>query len=160
MEIVLSTSQNVQAEVEELQDIISKGKGLTAEIKQFRHKRSLDSNSYLWVLLSEMANVLHTTKDELYLRVLGDYGVFTHLVVKENVVERVKNEWKLVKELGKVIINGKEGIQLQVYFGSSGYDTKEMCTLLDGVVQEAKELGINTATPQEIEAMNNSWGAK
>jgi len=107
-----------------------------------------------------MANVLHTTKDELYLRVLGDYGVFTHLVVKENVVERVKNEWKLVKELGKVIINGKEGIQLQVYFGSSGYDTKEMCTLLDGVVQEAKELGINTATPQEIEAMNNSWGAK
>ena len=45
--------------------------------------------------------------------------VYLHTVVKPNVVERVKEEWKLVKEEGEVKINGQTGIQLQCYFGSS-----------------------------------------
>ena len=50
----------------------------------------------MWVLLQQLADKLETTKDELYLIMLGKYGVFTHTVVKPNVVERVKEEWKLV----------------------------------------------------------------
>lgn len=157
-EIVISTKENIQAEVEQLKAIILQGKELSVEVKQYRAGRSLDSNGYLWVLLGEMASVLKTTKDELYIEILSRYGVFTHLVVKENVVARVKAEWKLVKELGKVVINGKEGIQLQVYFGSSGYDTKEMSTLLEGVVSECKEMGINTVTPTELNRMKSQWG--
>ena len=157
-ELVLTTKENIH--IEDLKEIIAKGKELSAEIKQFRAKRSLDSNSYLWVLLNEMAAVLKTTKDELYIQVLDRYGIFTHLVVKENVVDRVKAEWKAVRELGKVNINGKEGIQLQVFFGSSTYDQKEFSVLLDGVVSEAKELGINTVTSRELELMNSQWGVK
>ena len=69
---------------------------------------------------NNLLDKLETTKDELYLIMLGKYGVFTHTVVKPNVVERVKEEWKLVKEeLGQVTVNGQTGIQLQCYFGSS-----------------------------------------
>lgn len=160
LEIVLGTKENIFAEIVELKNIIANGKELSVEIKQYRHKRSLDSNAYMWLLLNEMASILNTTKDELYLQVLDRYGVFTHLIVKENVVDRVKAEWKAVRELGKVTINGKEGIQLQVFFGSSTYDTKEMSKLLEGVVSEAKDLGINTVTPREMELMNNAWGVK
>ena len=157
-EIVLKAKGNIQ--IQELKDIIGKGKQLVVELKQYRVRRSLDSNAYLWVILNEMAAILHTTKDELYIEVLSRFGVFTHIVVKENVVDKVKQEWKAVRELGKVNINGKEGVQLQVFFGSSTYDTKEMATLIDGVVQEAKDMGINTMTPREIELMNQQWGGK
>lgn len=160
-QIVLTTNTNrlqLQQEIAELKQIVSKGKELSVEVKQHRHKRSLNANAYMWLLLSEIAAVLHTTKDELYLVMLDRYGVYTHLIVKPNVVERVKEEWRTVRELGEVVVNGTKGIQLQCYFGSSTYDTKEMSILIDGVVQEAKGLGIETMTPDELERIKNEWG--
>ena len=37
------------------------------------------------------------------------------------------------------------------------YDSKEMSDLIDGTVEEAKSLGIETATPEEIERMKLLW---
>ena len=37
--------------------------------------------------------------------------------------------------------------------GSSTYDTAEMSTLINGLVDECKDLGIETMTPQELERM-------
>jgi len=133
-------------------------KKLSIEIKIYREKRSKDANAYMWTLLQEMADVLNTTKDELYLQMLDRYGVFTHLIVKPHVVDRVKHEWRTVRELGEVDINGQAGIQLQCYFGSSTYNTKEMSVLINGVVSECKELGIETLTPAELEAIKAAWG--
>jgi len=160
IEIILGTKENIEADVVAMKDILANGKELVVEIKQYRHKRSLDSNSYMWLLLNEMASILKTTKDELYIQMLDRYGVFTHIIVKENVVDRVKAEWKIVRDLGKAYVNGRIGIQLQCYFGSSTYDSKEMSTLINGVVDEAKALGINTMTPREIELMSSAWGVK
>ena len=158
-EYVLTTKQRPTAEYDELKRILDKGKELTVEVKQYRHKRSLDANAYMWVLLSKMAEVLKTTKDELYLIMLDRYGVFTHVIVKSNVVDKVKQEWRTVRELGEVTVNGQTGIQLQCYFGSSSYDTKEMARLIDGVVSECKELGIEILTPDELNALKREWSA-
>lgn len=160
-QIVLTTNTNrlqLQQEFAELKQTTSKGKELSVEVKTYRHKRSLNANSYFWLILSEMAAILHTTKDELYLVMLERYGVYTHLIVKPNVVERVKEEWRTVRELGEVIVNGAKGVQLQCYFGSSSYDSKEMAILIDGVVQEAKELGINTMPSDELARIKSEWG--
>ena len=132
---------------------------LSIKIVKYKKKRSLDSNSYMWILLQKMACILHTTKDDLYLEILGRYGVFTHIIVKPNVVDRVKSEWKTVRDLGEVTVNGIIGVQLQCYFGSSTYDTKEMGHLIDGVVSECKELEIEVLTPIELERMKSQWGA-
>lgn len=159
-QIVLTTNENrlqLQQEIAELKQVIGKGKELAVEVKQYRHKRSLDANAYFWVLLSKMASVLNTTKDELYLTMLEEHGIFTHLIVKPEVVERVKEEWRTVRELGEVVVNGKKGVQLQCYFGSSTYDTKEMSRLIDGVVQEARDLGIETMTPVELDRLKSEW---
>lgn len=137
-----------------------KDKAYSCEIKEFKPKRSLDANTALWEMLSKMAAVLHTTKDELYLEVLERYGVFTHIVVKPNVVDRVKKEWKTVRELGEVTINGKTGVQLQCYFGSSTYDSKEFSVLLDGVIQEAKEIGVEFISKEEQARVIREWGKK
>ena len=41
--------------------------------------------------------------------------------------------------------------------GSSEYDTKEMSHFIDGIVAEAKELGIETLPPDELESMMKAW---
>ena len=41
--------------------------------------------------------------------------------------------------------------------GSHTYDTKEMTTLIHGTVEEAKQLGIETLTPFELQRMINAW---
>ncbi len=144
--------------LQELTDALAKGKLLDVEIKVHRNRRSLNANAYLWVLLSKMAEALKTSKDELYLIMLERYGVFTHVIVKPEAVERVKAEWRTVRELGKGKIGGIEGVQLQCYFGSSTYNTKEMATLIDGVVSECKEIGIETLPEGELQFMKEEWG--
>ena len=52
----------------------------------------------------------------------------------------------------------KAGIQLQCYFGSSTYTSTEMATLIDGVISECKDMGIETATPAELARMMGEWG--
>lgn len=130
---------------------------LSIKVAKFREKRSLDANAYMWVLLQKMAESLHQDKWNIYIEMLGRYGVFTHIIVKPNVVEKVKEEWRTVKELGEVCVNGTTGIQLQCYFGSSTYNSKEMSVLIDGVVSEAKEMGIETLPPAELERMKAAW---
>lgn len=131
---------------------------LSIKAVKHRQKRSLDANAYAWVLMQKIADAVNTDKQSVYLEMLGKYGVFTHIIVKPSVVDKVKEEWRLVQELGEVNVNGRTGIQLQCYLGSSTYDTKEMATLIDGIVQEAKELSIETLPPHELERMKSEWG--
>lgn len=162
MEIVLTTSRSQQTiqEIAKLKEIIGKGKLLTVDIKQFRKKRSLDANGMLWVIMNEIAIVLGTTKDEVYLEMLNRYGVFTHIIVKAEMVDKIKREWRTVRELGEVTVNGKTGIQLQCYFGSSTYNSLEFSVLLEGVISEAKELGIDIITESEKNALIDKWDNK
>ena len=128
------------------------------EIKRYRERRSLNANAYFWVLVGQIADKIQSDTESVYLRLLERYGVFTHIVVKPNVVDKVKAEWRAVKVLSEVAINGKTGVQIQCFFGSHTYDTKEMSRLIEGTVSEAKELGIDTRTPEEIALMTEEWG--
>lgn len=139
-------------------DDVSKIDDLDIELKKHREKRSLNANAYCWVLLQKLAEKLNTSKDDLYLIMLERYGQFTHLVVKPNVVDKVKEEWRTCRVLGEITVNGKKGIQLQCYFGSSTYNSKEMSTFIDGIISECKEQGIETMTPIELERLKIEWG--
>ena len=134
---------------------------LAITIKQYRKKRSLDANAYMWVLLQKIADVLSTPghrvdKWDVYLDMLADYGVFTHIVVKPEAVERMKQEWRAIRELGEITVGSMTGIQLQCYYGSHTYNTKEMSRLIDGVVTECKRLDIETLPPGEIQRMRST----
>ena len=156
-EIVL-TVNDLPEPLNALKSAVSKGKALDVEIKQHRERRSLDANAYLWVLLQKLAEALRADKDDLYLQMLGRYGQFTHVLVRPDVVDRFIGEWRVVRNLGPIKVNGVYGIQLQCYFGSSTYDSKDMATLIDGVVNECKDIGIETLPPDEIARMNQEWG--
>lgn len=131
---------------------------LKITVQQFREKRSLDANAYLWVMLQKMSESLLSDKWSMYLQMLKKYGQFTYIVVKPNAVEGVKKQWRECEEIGEIDVNGTKAIQMLCYYGSSTYDTKEMSVLIDGVVSECQELGIDTISPEEIRQMKERWG--
>ena len=131
---------------------------LRVKVSQYRNRRSLDSNAYLWVLFQKMAEVLRTDKWSIYLQMLKKYGQFTYIVVKPAAMEAVKKQWRECEEVGEVDIHGEKAIQMLCYYGSSTYDTKEMSNLIDGVVNECKELDIETLSSEELNRMKSQWG--
>ena len=152
------TFESMEDISKQLESITDKLLNITAKV--FRNKRSRDANSYSWVLMQKIAEDQHTDKWSVYLEMLGRYGVFTHIIVRPGVVDRVVSEWRTVKNLGEVTVSGQTGIQLQCYFGSSTYDTKEMSVFIEGIVSECHELGIETATPEELDRMKKEWGVE
>lgn len=133
---------------------------LSIEAKKYREKRSLDANAYLWILCTKIAEVVQSSKDEIYEEMLQKYGYiyqdedgYITVTVKAEVdMSKIQGHWKHYKS------NGKFSSYLMIK-GSSEYDTGEMAKFIDAVVLEAKELGIETATPEEIERMKSLWGS-
>lgn len=145
----ITFSVNEQSSLNEIEKIKNLDK-LSIEAKKYREKRSLDANALLWACLSEIAVALRTDKWDVYLMMLKRYGKYTYICVKPNVVESVKAQWRECEEIGKININGQEAVQLLCYFGSSTYDTKEMSVLIDGVISEMEEMGIETPESREV----------
>ncbi len=49
-------------------------------------------------------------------------------------------------------------VNVRSYYGSSQYDTAQMSRLIDLIVQECRQQGIETATPQELARYKEEWG--
>lgn len=136
-------------------------KDLDIEIKVHREKRSLDSNSYMWVLCEKIAQKINITKLEVYRKAIRDVGVFEVLPIKKEAVKRFADNWQhngigyLCESTGKSKLEGYENVF--AYYGSSTYNSKEMSRLVDYIVEEAKELGIETMTPEQLKSLNESW---
>ena len=125
------------------------------EINKHREKRSLNANAYLWKLVTEIGNILNKSKEEVYLQMLIDYGQSEMISILSEI--NVKGYFKYYKLAGTSILNGKEFNHYKIYKGSSEYNTKEMSILLEGAVQEAKNLGIKTKEDYEIEKLIEEW---
>lgn len=125
------------------------------KIDKHREKRSLNANAYLWKLVTEIGNILNKSKEEVYLQMLIDYGQSEMVSILSEI--DVKGYFKYYKLAGTSILNDKEFNHYKIYKGSSEYDTKEMSILLNGVVQEAKNLGIKTKDDIELERLAEEW---
>lgn len=121
------------------------------EITEYHEKRSLSANAYAWVLINKIADVLRKSKEEVYFQMLKDYGQSEFVSVKTNI--NVKGFFKYYEEWGRGFVDGKEFTHYKVFKGSSEYNSKEMAILIDGIIQEAQNLGIETITPAEKERL-------
>lgn len=121
------------------------------EVIEHHEKRSLSANAYAWALINKIADALRKSKEEVYLQMLKDYGQSEFVSVLSSI--DVKGYFKYYEEYGKGHVEGREFTHYKVYKGSSEFDTKEMAILIDGIVQEAKALDIETRTPAEIDEM-------
>ena len=121
------------------------------EIKEYHEKRSLSANAYAWALINKIADAMRKSKEEIYLQMLKDYGQSEIVSVKSLI--NVSGYFKYYEEWGRGYVNGTEFVHYKIWKGSSEYDSKEMAILIDGIIQEAQNLGIETITPAEKEQM-------
>lgn len=118
------------------------------EIKEYKEKRSLSQNAYAWKLITELGDVLRKSKEEVYLQMLKDYGQSTIIVVASDI--NILGYFKYYEKIKSFMNKGKKFDEYKIYKGSSEYDSKEMSIFIDGIVQECKQLGIETLNSDEI----------
>lgn len=135
------------------------GKDLDIKVTQHREKRSLDANALMWHCIGEIAKSLNPPRDkwEIYLESLRKYGKYTYILLDEKAVETFKRLWRETEVVGEVDVNGRKAVQLLCYYGSSTYDTKKFSVLLDGIIEDMKDLGLNPPLPSDIRRSLEIW---
>lgn len=121
------------------------------EIKEHKEKRSLSQNAYAWKLINEIGNKIGKSKEDLYVEMLKDYG--QHEVISMLSTIDPKGYFKYYEVIGTGIVNDKEFTHYKIFKGSSEFNTLEMKIFIDGIIQEATQLGIPTITEKELESM-------
>lgn len=136
---------------------------LSVEIKKYRHKRSLDANAYMWVLISKLEEKVNISKDVIYKDAIKNIGVYEVIPVKNEAVDRFIEAWTK-NGLGWVCETTKSKLEgytnILAYYGSSTYNTAEMSRLIDLIVQECKQLNIETMSKSELDSLIESWDRK
>lgn len=128
------------------------------EVKEYFPKRGLKANAYYWELVNQLANVLKISKEELHFLLLQRYGQSEIMSVVATI--DVRPYLKYYIEAGESILKGKIFKHYKVYKGSSEMNQKEMSILIDGLVSECKEVGIETKPKEEIDSLLESWHKK
>lgn len=147
-------SSRITFEIDEDFETVEKAKKygdklVVLNVAQYREKRSLSANGYFWVLVDQIAQVLGTDKNSIYLWMLRDGGVSVPLLIKEEAIDTLTKSFRLVEQIGQ----RGDMVEVLAYYGTSTYDTKEMARIIDITRQEAIKLGIDVWTKDEIQRL-------
>ena len=144
-----------------------KGKLLDIKLTQHREKRSLDANAYFHVLVDKIRGKTGYSFSRVKNELITSYGQIEYIdgqqvIIKTNIQpdQMAEQETLHCKPIRVEIQNDNEITFYRVYRGSHTYNTAEMSKLIDGTVQEAKNLGIETMTPAQIERIMSLWERK
>lgn len=141
---------------------------LNVTVKEWRNHRSLDANAYYWVLLSKLAEALRVSKPRMHNLILRRYGQILTVDGQKMIVmlpdtekaEETALEASTYHLRPTSQVRKGNPVDFRAYVllrGSSDYDTREMSVLLDGLIDECKQAGIETATPEEIARMKELY---
>lgn len=153
-EITFTAPKSVVRVLDELND-----KPLTVTVKAYREKRSLSQNSYLWVLLDKLGAKVDRSKEDIYKLYIREFGVFEILPIKNEAAERFIKLWEarglgwVCEDMGESKLNGYT--KLMAYYGSSTYNTKEMTRLIDAVIQDCRDQGIQVMPLSDVMLLQN-----
>lgn len=141
---------------------------LDVEIKKHRERRSLDAHAYYWSLVGKIGAVTGDSQNSIHNIMLGRYGTLDRMEDDSLIPFCIRDDINYLefpyphlmptqKTLSK---DGKLYRWFYQIKGSSEYNTKEMSHLIDGIVSECRELGIETLPPMELERMMAAYGKK
>lgn len=156
---VADKSTAVKQQVARLKQSLEKGKLLAFEVKEHKETRSKDANAYFHVLVDKIAKALNRSTDGVKADLVLQYGAMDKTAHNETVGVKVPkgtqitNYYPYARWFKTTFENGREFDCYIFYKRTHTMDTGEMAKLIDGTVQEAKELGIETKTPEQIAEM-------
>jgi hypothetical protein len=136
---------------------------LDIEIKKHREKRSKSANAYFHVLVNKIAAERGGSEDAVKESLVVQYGA----LAKDDDGLTVGFKLPASVDVGtiypyvKCFDTREEGGKLfkcyLVYKQTRFMDSKEMARLIDGAIEVAKELGIETDTPEQLARYKEEW---
>lgn len=136
-------------------DQMQDGRQYAAVLGEVTKRRSLDANAYAWALMNQLSEKVGRPSKDIYRDLVRDVpGSSEVVIVREDAAETFVFDWTgrgigwQCEKIDNTFLPGYTA--LQVYRGSSEYDTKQMARLIELIVQECKQQDIPTMTPDEI----------
>lgn len=154
--------------IDEINNLLRTSDVLDITAKKHKKKRSLDANAYFHVLVGKIADELRLSKTRCKNVLIARYGQQellddgTPVVMKTNigVDKMLEQEFLHCFPCGCKEENGAEVVFYKVFRGSHTLDSKEFSILLEGTIQEAKDLGIETLPPEQLQQIISEWKGK
>ena len=150
----------------ELASRMENGKEYTVTVEEYKPKRSMDANRYLWVLCGKIADALSSegvlhTKEEIYRQAIKERGIWKDAVVPNEEVEWRNAAWSLIglgwfTEPVDFTPDGEASL-IRFYYGSSRYNSRQMSRVVDKLVQDCKNMGIETMPPDKLAMLLEEW---
>lgn len=150
------------SQVDEIKDI----EKLSIEAKKYRKQRSLDANAYFHVLVNKLARKIGMSDSEMKIKMNLEYGTVatnddgTKTGIKMPYGSHVERFWPYAKKFGECVENDITFEKFLLYKETHTLDSKEMAQLIDGVVSECKENGIETLPQEELDSLLKGWDKK
>ncbi len=126
---------------------VETNKEYIVELKEYKSKRTLQQNKYMWSLIHKIASheSMQMNEIEIYTSALEEANAkYIYLLGVSEAENELRKNFRAVKVVRPTYENGKEFIVYKCFVGSSKLDTKEMKKLLDIIIAWAEELGIET----------------
>ena len=117
------------------------------ELKEYKEKRNKDQNAKYWKLLSELSLVLKIGIEELHFNMLKNYSQRYEILVPSEMSVRGIEYYEKKSTIRR---NGKEFTVYHVFTPSHELNVKEFALLMSGLIEECKQVGIETRSPDEI----------
>lgn len=136
------------------------------EVKEYKEKRSNDANAYFHVLVNKLARYINISDKEMKIRMNLQYGTIAKdengnsVGVKIPKGTDITQFYDYAKWFGECEENGIKFDKYLFYKQTHTLNTKEMSQLINGVVEECRERGIETKTQLEINSLLESWDKK
>ena len=167
MSFSLNRKQRITLEVDSdfrnLWDKLNQEPLLDIENKKHRNKRSRSANAYFHVLVNKIAAETGESDDLVKERLVVAYGTVARdkdgctVGFKLPVSVDVHDLYKYTRCFDVREEDGKWFNCYLVYKDTSKMDTKEFSHLIDGAIDEAKALGIETDTPEQLARYKEEW---
>lgn len=132
---------------------------LEVGFRLYRKKRSLNANAYCWELLGKLAEKMSLPAEEIYRNAIRAVGIYQDVELTEKAAKTMRHIWEAhgIGWISEQVDKTNGGVLIRFWYGSSCYNTVQMARLIDYIVADCKELGIETKTPDEIERMKALW---
>ena len=132
------------------------------KLTSWREKRSLSANAYAWVLLGKLAAAIGGKPEDIYRQLIPDVGDnCTVVTITPQALDKLKQSWAHNGKGWITEVIGASGtpgmIDVALYYGSSVYDTAQMARLIDLIIDECREAGVEYLPPDKLAAMLEDW---
>lgn len=132
------------------------------ELVPAKKRRSLNANAYAWRLINDIALAVRETPETVYREALKNVPNICEVVcIEDRAVDSMIRLWTrdhIGRRVEREPSTKNDGCSiLWLYYGSSDFDTRQMAMLIDGLIQDARALGIETRPEEEIRSLLEEW---